>query len=138
MVTKIIINGSFDILHYGHLCLLEFASHCAKNPYITVLIDSDERIRSIKGHDRPINNLHDRMALLKAIKYVNHVDSFNTDEELNTLIKNYAPDIMVKGSDYKDKPIIGAEFCKEIIFYDRVPNYSTTGKIQSLIDRRLL
>ena len=138
MTTKIIVNGSFDILHYGHLCLLEFAFQCAKNPYVTVLVDSDSRIHNIKGIGRPINNLHDRMALLKAIKYVNHVASFDTDEELNTLIRNYAPDIMVKGSDYKDKPIIGAEFCKEIIFYDRVPNYSTTGKIQDIANRRLL
>ena len=43
---------------------------------------------------------------------------------------------MIKGSDYKDKPIIGSEYCKKIIFYDRLEKYSTTNKIQDIIDRR--
>jgi bifunctional ADP-heptose synthase (sugar kinase/adenylyltransferase) len=51
------------------------------------------------------------------------------------MIKTYAPDIMIKGSDYRDKPIIGAEHCKQIKFYDRLEKYSTTQKIQDIINR---
>ena len=58
-----------------------------------------------------------------------------TDEELVNLIRGYKPDIMVKGSDYRNTPIIGAEFCKEIKFYDRLEKYSTTNKIQDIANR---
>jgi hypothetical protein len=64
------------------------------------------------------------------------VDIFNTDEELISKIRTYSPDIMVKGSDYINKPIIGEQYCKKIIFYDRITEYSTTQKIQDIIDRR--
>jgi D-beta-D-heptose 7-phosphate kinase/D-beta-D-heptose 1-phosphate adenosyltransferase len=74
--------------------------------------------------------------MLFALKAVDRVDIFDTDEELIKLIKDFNPDIMVKGSDYRDKPIIGAEYCKEIKFYDRLDKYSTTDKIQDIINRR--
>jgi len=133
-MTRVVVNGSFDIVHYGHLCLLEYA-RSFPNSCVLVLIDSDRRIAQLKGQDRPINRLHERMKLLQSLKFVDQVNSFDSDEELNTHIKNYAPDVMVKGSDYRGKPIIGAEHCKEISFYDRIANYSTTEKIQSIIDR---
>jgi bifunctional ADP-heptose synthase (sugar kinase/adenylyltransferase) len=68
------------------------------------------------------------------LKYVDRVEVFDSDLELTNKIKDFAPDIMIKGSDYKDKPIIGKEYCKEIIFYERIDQYSTTNKIQSIID----
>jgi D-beta-D-heptose 7-phosphate kinase/D-beta-D-heptose 1-phosphate adenosyltransferase len=67
---------------------------------------------------------------------VDRVDIFNTDKELEDLIRDYEPDIMIKGSDYKGKPIIGAQFCKEIRFYDRLDKYSTTKKIQYITSGR--
>ena len=103
--------------------------------YVYVLIDSDRRIKELKGKDRPINTEYERVSLLAALKSVDRVDVFDTDDELINLIREYKPDIMIKGSDYKGKPIIGAEFCKEIKFYDRLERYSTTNKIQDIANR---
>jgi D-beta-D-heptose 7-phosphate kinase/D-beta-D-heptose 1-phosphate adenosyltransferase len=100
-----------------------------------VLTDSDRRIKELKGADRPINSEYERTSLLAALKSVDRVDVFDTDEELVNLIRDYKPDIMVKGSDYRNTPIIGAEFCKEIKFYDRLEKYSTTNKIQDIANR---
>lgn len=131
---KVFVNGSFDVIHVGHIRLLEYAKSFP-NSFVYVLIDSDRRIREKKGKDRPINNEYERASLLAALKAVDKVDIFDTDEELEYYIKNYSPDLMVKGSDYQDQPIIGREWCKNIYFYDRLAKYSTTAKIQSIIDR---
>ena len=128
-------NGTFDILHLGHLRLLEYAKSFP-NAYVYVLIDSDRRVKELKGNDRPIHSEYERASFLFALKSVDRVDIFDSDEELRTYIKNYDPDVMVKGSDYKDKPIIGSEYCKQIKFYDRLEKYSTTSKIQDIVNRR--
>jgi D-beta-D-heptose 7-phosphate kinase/D-beta-D-heptose 1-phosphate adenosyltransferase len=133
-MTKIVVNGSFDVVHYGHLKLLEYA-RSFPNSYVLVLIDSDLRIQQLKGPSRPVNKVHERKFQLSSLKYVDDVAVFGSDEELIALIKDFSPDYMIKGSDYKDKPVIGSEYCKEIIFYDRIKNYSTTQKIQSIINR---
>lgn len=133
-MTKVVVNGTFDIIHLGHLRLLDYA-RSLPNSYVLVLTDSDRRIRQLKGHDRPINNEYERCSLLFALKSVDRVETFDSDEELTKWIKDFQPDIMIKGSDYKGKPIIGAEYCKEIKFYDRLGNYSTTNKIQDIAAR---
>lgn len=132
---KIVVNGSFDILHVGHLRLLQYAKSYP-NSFVYVLIDSDRRIKKLKGADRPVNNEYERASFLSALRCVDRVDIFDSDDELRNYIKNYSPDLMIKGSDYIDKPIIGSEYCKEIKFYDRLENYSTTKKIQDIITRR--
>lgn len=134
-MTKVIVNGTFDIIHLGHLRLLEYARSIPQS-YVYVLIDSDRRVRKLKGQDRPVHNEYERASFLFALKAVDRVDVFDTDQELVDYIKNFKPDVMVKGSDYRDKPIIGAEYCKEIRFYDRLERYSTTNKIQDIIGRR--
>ena len=133
-MIKIIVNGSFDIVHLGHIRLLQYAKSFP-SAYVYVLIDTDRRIKELKGTDRPINTEYERATLLSELKLVDRVDIFDTDEELVNLIRNYDPDIMIKGSDYRNKPIIGAEFCKEIRFYDRLERYSTTNKIQDIANR---
>lgn len=134
-MTKVIVNGTFDILHLGHLRLLQYAKSIP-NSYVYVLIDSDRRVKELKGSDRPVHTEYERASFLVALRSVDRVDIFDTDQELIDYIKNFSPDIMVKGSDYKNKPIIGSEFCKEIKFYDRLEKYSTTNKIQDIINRR--
>jgi rfaE bifunctional protein nucleotidyltransferase chain/domain len=134
-MTKVIVNGTFDILHLGHLRLLQYARSFPQS-YVYVLIDSDRRVKELKGEERPIHSEYERSSFLFALKAVDRVDIFDSDQELTEYIRNYAPDVMVKGGDYRNKPVIGAEYCKEIKFYDRLEKYSTTNKIQDIINRR--
>jgi D-beta-D-heptose 7-phosphate kinase/D-beta-D-heptose 1-phosphate adenosyltransferase len=102
---------------------------------VLVLTDSDRRIQQLKGDSRPIHNEYERTSFLSALKFVDRVEIFDSDQELENLIKEFQPDVMVKGSDYQDKKIIGAEYCREIKFYARFEKYSTTNKIQDIINR---
>lgn len=133
-MTKIFVNGTFDIVHRGHLEMLNYAR--SLGDYLLVAIDTDSRVRELKGADRPVNNQDDRKLLLYNLKAVDAVMLFNSSKELINIIKEYKPDIMVKGSDYRNKDIIGFEHCKELKFYDVVDGYSTTRKIQDIINRR--
>jgi D-beta-D-heptose 7-phosphate kinase/D-beta-D-heptose 1-phosphate adenosyltransferase len=131
---KIVVNGTFDLIHIGHLNLLSYAKSF-KDSFVYVLIDSDRRVKELKGKKRPINNEYERSSLLFSLKYVDRIDIFDSDLELENYIKNFQPDIMIKGSDYKNSHIIGSQYCKEIIFYERIEKYSSTKKIQDIINR---
>jgi rfaE bifunctional protein nucleotidyltransferase chain/domain len=131
-MKKIFVNGTFDILHPGHIALLNFAK--SLGGHLTVAIDSDDRVRSLKGSTRPINTQNERKYMLQNIKAVDAVVIFENDYQLTELVS--ACDVMVKGSDYKGKRIIGESVCPEIVFFDIDDDYSTTKKIQSIIDRR--
>ncbi len=133
-MTKVVVNGTFDILHLGHIRLLEYARSFPQS-YVYVLIDSDRRVKELKGPSRPIHTDYERASFLFALKSVDRVDIFDTDKELEDYLKDYDPDVMVKGGDYRGKPIIGSQYCKEIRFYDRLEKYSTTNKIQDIISR---
>ena len=130
-MKKVFVNGTFDIIHIGHLSMLEYAKSLGTE--LTVAIDSDQRVKSLKGDTRPINNQVERAALMASLRAVDNVFIFDTDEELIHLISEH--DLMVKGSDYKDKEIIGAEVCKELMFFNYIDGYSTTKKIESIINR---
>jgi D-beta-D-heptose 7-phosphate kinase/D-beta-D-heptose 1-phosphate adenosyltransferase len=132
-MTRIVVNGTFDILHRGHIELLNYAKSLGE--YLLVCIDSDALVSYKKGQHRPINNQWERMLLLKNLKAVDDVKIFNSDKELEEQLCDYRPDIMVKGSDYRNKPIVGAEFCNEINFFERLHEYSTTKTIQDIVDR---
>ena len=132
-MQKIFVNGSFDILHVGHIRLLQYARSLGHT--LLVAIDTDRRIKELKGDSRPINTQAERVEMLMALASVDEVKTFDSDNDLIDIIRTYEPDIMVKGSDYKDQPIVGSEFCKKIVFYDRIDEYSTTKKIQDIINR---
>ena len=122
--TKVFVNGTFDVLHYGHFKLLEAARELGDILYVA--IDTDERIKEKKGDNRPFHNLIERKEMLDAIVHVTKVFTFGSDEDLITLIRAINPDIYVIGSDYKNKPIVGMEYLKNIVFIPRLEKFSTT------------
>ncbi len=122
-MDKVWVNGTFDILHLGHIRLLTYASSFGD---VCVGLDTDRRIKQLKGENRPYNTLRERTEFLYALKSVKLVTSFDTDEELIEEIKRYSPDIMIIGEDYRDKPIIGSEFIPRIEYFKLVENKSTT------------
>jgi D-beta-D-heptose 7-phosphate kinase/D-beta-D-heptose 1-phosphate adenosyltransferase len=130
---KIIVNGTFDILHRGHVELLEYAKGLGE--FLLVCIDTDRRVAELKGQDRPINNQADRAFMLQGLKCVDAVWTFDSEEDLERICEMYQPDVMVKGSDYEGKRIVGAKHCKEIKFVKLVDGYSTTNIIQRITDR---
>ena len=99
--------------------------------FLVVAIDSDDRVKELKGPTRPINNQYDRKFMLESLKWVDHCCVFDSAEGLESIIRLYEPDIMVKGSDYIDRPIVGSQYCKEIVFYEHT-GHSTTGIIQRI------
>ena len=133
MSKRIFVNGTFDILHPGHIQLLNYAKSLGDS--LTVGIDSDRRVAEKKGPSRPVNNVHDRAFMLHSLKAVDHVVVFDSDEELERCIKVVKPDIMVVGSDWKDKSVIGSMYSAELRFFDRIEEYATTKTIQSIINR---
>ena len=130
---KIIVNGTFDILHRGHIELLEYAKGLGE--FLLVCIDTDRRVKELKGENRPINNQADRAFMLQGLKCVDAVWTFDSEEDLERICEMYGPNIMVKGSDYEGKRIVGAKHCKEIKFVELVDGYSTTNIIQRITNR---
>jgi D-beta-D-heptose 7-phosphate kinase/D-beta-D-heptose 1-phosphate adenosyltransferase len=122
-MKKVWVNGTFDVVHIGHIKLLEFAKSFGS---VTVGLDTDERVRSKKGKSRPFNTLVDRMDFISSIRFVDNVVCFNTDEELVNQIKKLEPDVMVIGSEYRYKQIIGLEHVPHIEFFEKIDGYSSS------------
>jgi len=129
----IFVNGCFDVLHPGHIQLFEYAR--SLGDYLIVAIDSDKKVGEMKGPDRPIFCQEDRARTLEAIRYIDVVHIFNSKEELKDLIKTINPDIMIVGSDWKGKEVVGEQYAKTVRFFDRVGEYSTTRTLQGLTYR---
>jgi rfaE bifunctional protein nucleotidyltransferase chain/domain len=133
-MTTVMVNGTFDVLHPGHIALLNTAR--SYGDHLVVAIDTDRRVKELKGDKRPINNQNDRRIMLSALKAVDIVELFDSKEELIKLMERYQPDIYVKGSDWKhDTKSTAHQYCKEVIYYDRIEEYSSTRIIESIINR---
>ena len=126
-------NGCFDVLHPGHIELLKFAR--SLGDYLIVAIDSDEKVAQMKGPERPIFSQYDRALMLKSIRYVDVVHVFDTRQELEELLYSISPDIMVVGSDWKGKEVVGSQYAKSVRFFDRLGDYSTTQTVQGITYR---
>lgn len=131
---NVFVNGTFDVLHLGHLSLLNHARGLGDKLFVG--LDSDRRVSEKKGSSRPINNAYERQQMLLNLKAVDEVMIFDSDEELRMLVKQIRPRIMIVGSDWEGKLIIGSEFAKQLVYYSRIDGYSSTQKIQDIIDRR--
>ena len=121
---RIWINGCFDVLHYGHFRMIEYAASLGE--MLVIGIDSDERVKKMKGEYRPFHTEAQRKFNLMQIKGVSNVVIFDSDETLRSQIELYKPNIFVIGSDYANKPIIGGNHADEIRFFDRIKDLSTT------------
>jgi D-beta-D-heptose 7-phosphate kinase/D-beta-D-heptose 1-phosphate adenosyltransferase len=120
-------NGTFDVLHMGHIKLFREARKLAGPKGIVVVgTDSDERIRTLKGPTRPINDLFDRVDFLRSIKYIDDVVAFSSEDTLIANIKRYSPDIILIGDDYIGKRVVGGEFTKQIIYFPRYGGLSSS------------
>ena len=123
-------NGTFDVLHMGHIELFREAKKLAgPSGKVIVGTDSDQRVRELKGPTRPINNLIDRVDFLRAIKYIDGVVTFSSADELEARIKQFSPDILLIGDDYVGKPIVGAQYAKKIVYFPRYGGLSSSGII---------
>ena len=121
---KIWVNGCFDILHRGHFELFNYAK--SLGDVLVVGVDSDEKVAQDKGPDRPYNKLEDRVYALESLKAIDKVMVFDNKEHLEWLVEITKPDILVVGSDWKGKEIVGGQYAKEIVYFDRIGDYSTT------------
>ena len=131
-MIKVFVNGTFDVLHPGHVMLLQYAAGLGS---VTVAIDTDRRVTQLKGAGRPFFNQNERALMLQGLRYIDQVCTFDTDQELEHIIQTIQPDIMVKGSDYRGRAIIGQEHVPHIEFFERLHEYSSTKAIQHLVTR---
>ena len=129
--NKVFVNGTFDVLHRGHLELLNYAKSFG---YVIVGIDTDECVREKKGQGRPIYNHYERKFLLENLKSVDEVIFFSSELEFEELIKSLNPDIIIVGSDWKEKSTIKSYYDGNLIFFDRMEDYSTTNIILKILD----
>lgn len=130
MAGNVFVNGTFDILHPGHIALLKYARLLGDRLFVA--IDSDFRVKQLKGEDRPINDVGVRRTMLEAIKWVDEVIIFSSDEDLDSLVMKIRPYHMVVGSDYKNKTVIGSRWARQLHFFDKINEYSTTNTIQRI------
>ena len=121
-------NGCFDILHRGHIELFKYAKSLGDR--LVVGVDSDDKVKKDKGSTRPRNRLEDRVFMLESIRYIDEVYSFNDAKGLENLVVMISPDVMVIGSDWLGKKVVGQKYAKELNFFQRIDGYSTTNILQ--------
>lgn len=129
-------NGCFDVLHSGHVTLLERAA--AMGDFLIVGLNSDDSVRRLKGPSRPLNDQNDRARVLGALESVGCVVIFDQDTPLE-LIRALRPDTLVKGGDYSKSTVVGASFVEsyggQVALVDLVEGRSTTGVIERMRSR---
>ncbi len=130
----VLTNGTFDLLHIGHVRYLQVARELGD--VLVVGINSDRSARALKGKGRPINNERDRLALVAALEPVDHVVLFDEDEP-SQIIRLLRPDIHVKGGDYAGRELPEAEAVREVggrvEIVPLVGTFSTSGVIDRII-----
>ena len=131
--TVVFTNGTFDILHRGHVEYLQAAR--AMGDVLIVGLNSDASIRRIKGDGRPINRASDRAAVLSALRSVDYVCIFGADTPVK-IIARLVPDVLVKGADWKASAIVGRDVVERhggVVRRVRLtPGQSTTGIIRRI------
>ncbi|HEY8610739.1 MAG TPA: bifunctional D-glycero-beta-D-manno-heptose-7-phosphate kinase/D-glycero-beta-D-manno-heptose 1-phosphate adenylyltransferase HldE [Roseomonas sp.] len=123
-------NGCFDILHRGHVTMLQAARAACDR--LVVALNTDDSVRRLKGASRPVNTLEDRLAVIAALQSVDLVLAFGEDTPLE-LITRLQPDVLFKGADYRPEDVVGGDVVRarggRVALIDLVPGRSTTGII---------
>lgn len=123
-------NGCFDLLHIGHVKLLQY---CKTQGSIVILgLNSDSSVRALKGESRPINTTNKRASMILELGLADWIIVFDEETPLN-LIRTIKPHILIKGGDYTPETIIGSEYAGEIIIYDLVEGHSSTSIINRIL-----
>jgi len=122
-------NGCFDLLHAGHIYSLEKAR--SLGDFLFLGLNSDASVRRLKGAPRPFNKAMDRALVLAALQAVDAVIIFGEDTPLK-LIKALKPDILVKGADYRNSTVVGAEFAGRVALIPLLKGRSTTAMARKL------
>lgn len=126
-MSKVWTNGCYDSLTHAHIKLFEYAK--SLGDCLVVGIDSDRRVRERKGYGRPFHNEQQRKFNIESIRFVDVVVIFDTDEELETLIRNTDPEYLVIGREYEDKKIIGRQYAHNLMLFDMLKSPSSTQLI---------
>jgi len=126
-------NGCFDIIHVGHIRLLQQARSLGDK--LIIAINTDDSVRQLKGNNRPILREQERAEMLAALACVDYVTFFSEPDPLKIILM-LRPDILIKGADYTLDEIVGK---KEVLAYGGkvyaiplTPGYSTTALIDKL------
>ncbi len=126
-------NGCFDLIHPGHVALLEQAK--GEGDFLVVGLNSDASVRRLKGPSRPIMDQRARRTVLEAIRYVDQVIIFDEDTPLR-LIEEIRPDVLVKGAEYEEEEIVGAELVRSyggrVVRAEMVRGFSTSAIVSYL------
>ncbi len=128
-MIKVWTNGCFDVIHRGHIELLKYCKSVGH--HVTVGLDSDEKVSKDKGPDRPFNKIEDRVFVIQSLKYVDEVVVFSSRDELERTIESRKPDFLVVGSDWKGKEVVGQDYARKVLFFNRIDGYSTTKILDS-------
>ena len=133
--TIVFTNGCFDLIHLGHI---EYLANAADLGDILIIgLNSDKSVTNIKNPGRPIQDQKSRQMQLASFSFVSAVILFDEETPYN-LIDEIKPDILVKGGDYKENEVVGAEIVKsnggKVVILPFVPGYSTTAIEQKIIE----
>ena len=135
------VNGCFDILHTGHINLLWYAKNyqpgdvppvIGPNNRLIVGLDSDERVKKLKGDKRPINDINTRITIMRNLRMVDDVFIFDTDDELRHYVKHCEIDYLIVGDQYLNKEVIGGENARLGVRFYPVDQRSTTSVIKKI------
>lgn len=127
--TIVFTNGCFDIIHTGHVSLLESAK--SMGDLLLVGLNSDASVKRIKGAGRPLISQTDRAKVLASMESVDAVVIFGQDTPFE-LLRALRPDILVKGADYDKSGVVGREFAGRLARVKLIPGRSTTKMIRRL------
>jgi len=129
----VLTNGCFDLLHPGHLALLEAAR--ALGDVLVVAINSDRSVRRIKGEGRPLVSEEERAETLLALEAVDRVVVYDEPTPLE-VVKALAPEVLVKGADWAEDAIVGREEVEatggRVVRVPMVPDRSTTAMLERI------